>query len=450
MRKVKSALHFILLTCKSIIAIFRIRFTFRKNYWNLAKLFDLFHHKTILVKVNESCDSLSVWQSRIEQSNVNYWDSNHERYLAIRVELLEKGLNKQKLKNPTIFVGDEITNSFGHLAQFTDRCRARILGLDNNNFVISGFRRANSWFIDHYLSRYFSVLPPDELINEIYEIKYRDSMDQISLGYINGEVRSYTEVRTIIEREWKSNFGAASLFDLSETDALKFDEFMASIGMHVNDWFVTLHLRNAQYDRFRNSAEFDKFKNGIDEILRRGGWVINFGSVDTPILPINHPHFFDYANSGRRSEQLDICLLARCRFHFGTASGVSDFPGIFGRPVLRINGTRIGSLYYKPNTLEVPKILVNRNTQEYDESFSKHLNSGWLDVDHPPIARPDLELRNATEDEILNGVCEILLQESTTFDKENSAIDEILSKYRGTESTSISKYFIKKHEKYFC
>jgi putative glycosyltransferase (TIGR04372 family) len=384
------------------------------------------------------------------KSNEAYWRSEHNNYLNLRKSIWTEDSEIKLVPNKaTYIVGTEITSSLGHLGHFADRCKAQILGLDLRKYVIVGNDFANPWFVKQYLGLYVPVITTTKATRNMIEIEAYDKLDQICLGFVGDRAMQFAKAHNEIELEWKKQFDEQPLFSLSDEDETHLKEYLSSKGLNEESWFVTLHLRDANYEEFRNSGNFNSYIEAVDRIISEGGWVIRVGSQETPPFPYKHARFIDYSNGGERTDRLDICLLAKCKFHFGTSSGVSEIPPLFGRGVLRINASRMGSNWIKWKSIEVPKILINRDSSTSKEIFSQHLSYGWLDVDHAPITRPELCLREATSDEILAGVEEILSSDYVQTTSEQKNIELSLSEHGIYPSTTVSRYFADKHRMYF-
>lgn len=426
-----------------------IRIRKRKNFWKLLSIYRALTEDKFVEKLSNEFTKIELIEAIKSKSNVAYWNSEHEIYLALRKSVYGENVDDGKIDPRTIVVGREITSSLGHLGHFADRCKAAILGIDAHKYVIAGERFANGWFVEQYLHLHVPVVKLTETTNLLLEIERNRDLDQICLGFIDGQAMQFAKAHNQIEVAWKKRFGERPLFALSSQDDNHLAAYLKLKGLSDKCWYVTLHLRDAGYEGFRNSGNFENYIEAVGKIISEGGWVFRIGSQDAPPFPFKHERFIDYANNGDRTDRLDICLLAKCRFHFGTSSGVSEIPPLFGRSVLRINAGRLGSNWVKWNSIEVPRILVRRNDDETEESFGEQISLGWLDVDHEPAFRPDLYLRDASSDEILAGVIEMLKGDYEKGSTEQRLIESILTSHGIHPSTTISRYFAEKHSKHF-
>jgi putative glycosyltransferase (TIGR04372 family) len=449
MRLSKSISSFIVLSFKFLNFLVSARFKYRSEFWRLLSIFNSLLDRKYVNQLSQDLKHLQMIQSLESKSNDFYWKSKHEEYLNVRKTIISENVAMFGENRVTLVAGAEVTKSLGHLAHFADRCKANILELDLRKYIIVGKQFANPWFVDNYLGLFFPILRISEFGQTLLETELHRSIDQICLGYSGGQIIQFAKAHNEIETTWQSKFHDKSLFSLSDNDEEYLSDYLRKKGLKEQDWYVTLHLRDAKYEGFRNSGNFENYIPAIERIIEEGGWVIRVGSQDTPPIPLLHPRFIDYANNGDRTDRLDICLLGKSRFHFGTSSGVSEIPPLFGKGVLRVNAGRIGSNWIKWNSIEVPRILVSRKNDLVIEKFSEQLNFGWLDVDHAPESRPELHLRDASKDEISAAVDEMLHSDWNKETKIQKCIEKDLKSHGIWPSTTVSKYFSGKHSEYF-
>ncbi len=426
-----------------------IRLREKKHFWKFLQVYRALIEDKYIENLREHFHQIAEIELIISKSNDAYWKSEHEVYLDYRKSIYSREYWSNKENSNTIVVGKDITDSLGHLGHFADRCKAKILGLDLQHYVIIGEKFANPWFVEKYLGLHLPIIKLNETTNRLLEIeRYRD-LDQICLGHISGRTLQFAKAHNQVEINWQNQFGEQPLFTLSDEDELFITDFLTKKGLSKTCWYVTLHLRDAKYEGFRNSGNFKNYIDAVQAIIDKGGWVFRMGSQDTPPFPFKHRRFIDYSNSGERTDRLDVCLLAKCKFHFGTSSGVSEIPPLFGKGVLRVNASRMGSNWVKWKSIEVPRILVRRKDNSTRESFAEQIRLGWLDVDHEPTSRPDLYLRDASSDEILAGVEEIFAGDYLKISKEQKFIEATLASHGIYPSTTISRYFAEKHRDHF-
>jgi putative glycosyltransferase (TIGR04372 family) len=144
---------------------------------------------------------------------------------------------------------------------------------------------------------------------------------------------------------------------------------LASAGVPPGAWFVGLHVREPQYTRHHRgllgvlNAEIEDYLPAIDEIVRRGGWVIRMGDPSmTPLPPL--PNVLDYCHSAIRSDWMDVFLCAMCRFFIGTSSGVCYVAQDYGVPCVLTNWWPPAQRPWHSGDIFVPKILRRMRSGE--------------------------------------------------------------------------------------
>jgi putative glycosyltransferase (TIGR04372 family) len=93
----------------------------------------------------------------------------------------------------------------------------------------------------------------------------------------------------------------------------------------------------------------------MEEIVRRGGWVLRLGDPTMRPLPAI-PHVVDYAHHRLKSARLDVVLCARARFILGNTSGISLVGTAFGTPCALANMMPVTALGVGPRDLSIPKL----------------------------------------------------------------------------------------------
>jgi putative glycosyltransferase (TIGR04372 family) len=146
---------------------------------------------------------------------------------------------------------------------------------------------------------------------------------------------NFSEQKNLIGN--KKNF-----LKLSNEDIEIGSKYLKKCGINMNDWFVTLHVRETtktdsiEFDEgFRNSNPHNYIES-IKYIVKNGGYVFRMGDKNTSKLE-NINGLIDYAHSEDKNESLDIFLGAMSKFCIGTSSGYFRVPRYFGVPVLLTN-----------------------------------------------------------------------------------------------------------------
>ena len=147
-------------------------------------------------------------------------------------------------------------------------------------------------------------------------------------------------------------------------------DVLHALGMPPGSWFVCIHSRDGYYSShdehlhsYRNSR-IENYLLAMEAIIERGGWCIRVGEP-TPNSLSSAPGVIDYANSDKKSSQMDIFLCANCRFFLGNSSGLYLASTIFGVQSALANLIPIsGALPVGPDDLGIPKMLRSRKSGE--------------------------------------------------------------------------------------
>lgn len=176
------------------------------------------------------------------------------------------------------------------------------------------------------------------------------------------------------------------------------------LGLPADAWFACVHNREAGFSPV--DEKLHAHRNGgvevlipaIEEIVRRGGWVVRIGDASTSPLPTME-HVIDYAHHPMKSERLDVILCAKARFMLGNTSGISFVSSIFGVPCALPNMIPTSTLGLCPHDISIPKLLWSDRLNRYlriDEIMDSPVaNYRYASLYHEAGIRPD---ENTSED----------------------------------------------------
>jgi putative glycosyltransferase (TIGR04372 family) len=137
-------------------------------------------------------------------------------------------------------------------------------------------------------------------------------------------------------------------------------------GFDLHGRYVCIHVRDESYfaqwgdsplvrDTTRNAA-IDTYEAAIKYLLDYGFGVVRLGASTSTPVNFTHPHLWDYASDGSRSELLDLVLPRFCHFFISTLSGPDKIAQAFRRPILFTNLAPLKSIpLWMPNSLIAPK-----------------------------------------------------------------------------------------------
>lgn len=166
---------------------------------------------------------------------------------------------------------------------------------------------------------------------------------------------------------------------------------------------------------FRNS-DIDNYILAIEELIKRGYYIVRMGVVVNKPLKIDHPQVIDYAWKGLRSEFMDIYLGAKCDFCVSTGSGWDAIPYIFRRPIVYTNFVPFCYAF----TFEKNSIFISKRIRDFkknrDLSFKEIFDRkiGFLERSSDYTDR-GVSLIENTPEEILGVVVEMVERLNDTW-----------------------------------
>lgn len=183
---------------------------------------------------------------------------------------------------------------------------------------------------------------------------------------------------------------------------------LKKLGIGINDWFVTLHVRQTADQNEHNYQPISTYMAAIKFITSVGGKVIRIGDNTQPPLP-NIKNVIDLTRHVNSASHLHYYALANAKFFLGTPSGPSYIPPLFNVPVLLANLTfpALNSPYYSNKTIYIPKRIYARGRLL---SLNQLLNSnlGFASFSPKQLRQSGISLEWNHEIEILDAAKEMI------------------------------------------
>ena len=136
----------------------------------------------------------------------------------------------------------------------------------------------------------------------------------------------------------------------SEKEVKEGQEILLQMGVPTGKPYVCLLIRdqayhkNMEYTNYRN-ADIANFIPALEELTKRGFYVIRMGKRVTNKLNFDNNKIIDYAASRYRTDFMDIYLGAYCKFVISTSSGWDMVAStLFRRPILYTNMVPISQI----------------------------------------------------------------------------------------------------------
>ena len=161
------------------------------------------------------------------------------------------------------------------------------------------------------------------------------------------------------------------------------------------------------YHDYRN-CDINSYLPGVRQLVGEGAYAVRVGSVTEQELEVSDPKIIDYANSGKRTEFMDIYLAAKCDFFLSCGTGIDQVAMIFRRPMLFVNFAQLeGSNTWSSDHLFIPKKAWLRREQRF-MTFPEILEPGaGRFVRSAQFVEPGIELIENTPEEIAAVVTEM-------------------------------------------
>jgi putative glycosyltransferase (TIGR04372 family) len=102
------------------------------------------------------------------------------------------------------------------------------------------------------------------------------------------------------------------------------------------------------------NCEIESYKLAINEINRRGGWVIRMGNEKLPNTNLGEK-YIDYGSTDVKEDWMDMFICSEGKFFIGTNSGPAELPRCFGRPGVYTNWTPIVARPVSKGDILLPK-----------------------------------------------------------------------------------------------
>jgi putative glycosyltransferase (TIGR04372 family) len=182
----------------------------------------------------------------------------------------------------------------------------------------------------------------------------------------------------------------------------------------------------------------------------------SFGAVEVGILETINTNFDMISGvsvgalnacflSHFNKNEFDIFLLAKCKFMIGTTSGPLIVPHTFNVPVVATNAPDLARFVYLPNSLVVPKKIIDKNERllSFEEMFSH--GYGHLDGYIPKDRLKMHSWLDNSSTEILDAVIEMNNRFNFITTEEQFNISKKISSFGFDGNVKISNKFIEKN-----
>jgi putative glycosyltransferase (TIGR04372 family) len=296
--------------------------------------------------------------------------------IAIPIVLIARILKGYKL----IKFGHLYGTAIGHFSTDSHVCLAEQSNHDQNTIVFlcvhSRTKKVCNLFWFEMIKRYFIIHP------------WVEPLDFYNRLLPGGEVHIAAPRRypgTIPSRDIKGIIQNSNVrFNFIKQDDLKARLWMEKLCINSRNKFVTLIVRDNEYFKklqiangshyhqninFKNNehsyrnSNINDFIPAIEYLLDLGITVIRMGKNAENPVPLSHPNLIDYPfiDSDKKSDLMDIFLMANSFFNITTGTGLDHVADIYSRPSLFVNTPFLAGLYSWADVITVPKYIRERN-----------------------------------------------------------------------------------------
>jgi len=204
-------------------------------------------------------------------------------------------------------------------------------------------------------------------------------------------------------------------FNFLEKEQNYAKKYLQDIGLKEKDKFICLNVRDSSYknhlhpDRKWNyhnyrDSDISTYEQAAKALAEKGYWVFRTGKVVSKPFNCNHKKVIDYATSKKKSDLLDIWLMANCSFCVTTGSGLDSVPLIYRKPILFINFLPADQIVAYAQTLTYFKHLRWRNKNR-ELNFKEYLdNTYYHDTKYDSNG---IDIKDLTAREIKDAVIEM-------------------------------------------
>lgn len=234
-------------------------------------------------------------------------------------------------------------------------------------------------------------------------------------------------------------------FSLSDEYLERARKRLELLGLPSKAWFVCLHIRAKAHKFDHRAQELASYKLAVDEIIRRGGWVIRIGDSTMESWPEQYG-VIDLTRVSGQEQWLHAAVMALCELFVGTTSGPSFIAPFFASKCLITNTTSIGR-----NTLSglgratyLPKILRDENGIGLNLLRTLESPAGYGELGLNDLYRRGYTLQDNSDVEIRDAVVAQL--DNIKFVESDSAVDRVRENYgKFASSGKVCGTFIQKY-----
>lgn len=207
---------------------------------------------------------------------------------------------------------------------------------------------------------------------------------------------------------------------LTESELEMTKSILLGNGWTEGQRIVCLCVRDDGFDRTRHNksiveelsyrnSEISLFSKSIEELARRGYFVVRMGRESKSRLEQSLANYYDYSSGDVYLEPVELGIFSLSEFTISTEFGVDELATLFRKPVILLNHLPVGQVrksFLRPYSL--PKQIIDSSSEEILKIYpliSRDLINLWGKSEY---SRNNCNYKDNNDLEILNSVIEYL------------------------------------------
>ena len=202
--------------------------------------------------------------------------------------------------------------------------------------------------------------------------------------------------------DWQKQLETPLAVSLERKKRLVAERQRAQLGLPDDAWFACLHVRESGFHKdtySERNASIHNYIGAIEEVTRRGGWVVRMGDASMTKLPAME-RVIDYPFTKVKSALMDVYLISQCSLYIGMISGIYDVARLFQRPMIMTNMTNwLVAFPQLRSDLGVMKHIYSKSRDRF-LTVREWLAEPWDAVAHSHELGDDYVFYENTSDEL--------------------------------------------------
>ena len=285
---------------------------------------------------------VNLFVKRWELANTLDVNGEFLKATRLRTECLSQIDSLQKIDEevvPPIIMSNGWIQAFGHMAFLSFYSFAQELNIipNNSRFVVVKNKTEYN-FVKQFFPAKFSPIvkknlnPIDGNDGNVFNWHLLEHL------LINRTNSGYSTPYKIVEdvMQHKNFSEIVGKIILPDEIIREGKSFIKNLGIPSDSWFVGLHIREKFFNLDARKVTPKNYMLGVNEIIKRGGWVIRFGTGTMTPLP-KIPNLIDLNIDDSDFRKHHPFIIASSKFILTSHSGPGELAKAFGVPTIITN-----------------------------------------------------------------------------------------------------------------